>query len=87
MKYKLISKTDFNGEEYTVYKVLCKEHWYLPWKGITFDGSLQDSGYPHKWYGSKMGAIKAFKTALKEASGEVEVQKNYPIIREERIEL
>ena len=83
MKYKLISETFYDGKEYTVYKVLCKKHWYLPWEGVTFDGSLHCYDILHEWYNSKEDAINALKKALKKE----EVQKNYPVIKEEEIEL
>jgi hypothetical protein len=83
MKYKLISETFYDEEEYTVYKVLCKKRWYLPWKGIGLDGSLHCYAELHEWYNSKEDAINALKKALKE----IEIQENYPIIKEEEIEL
>ena len=83
MKYKLISKTFYDGKEYTVYKVLCKKRWYIPWEGIGLDGSLHCYVELHKWYNSKEDAINALKKELKE----IEVQKNYPVIKEEAIEL
>ena len=83
MKYKLISMTCYDKKEYTVYKVLCKKCWYLPWKGVTFDGSLHCYDIIHEWYNSKEDAISALKKALKET----EVQKNYPVIKETEIEL
>lgn len=83
MRYKLISRTFYDGKEYTVYKVLYKKRWYLPWKGIGLDGSLHYYDELHKWYTSKEDAISALKEALKE----MDIQKNYPIIKEEEIEL
>lgn len=83
MKYKLVSMTCYDGQEYTVYKVLCKKRWYLPWKGVMCDGSLHYYSELHEWYGSKEDAINALKKALKKE----EIQKNYPIIKEEYIEL
>ena len=87
MKYKLISKTFYDGKEYTVYKVLCKKRWYLPWEGIGLDGSLHCYDELHEWYNSKEDAINALKNALQEELKKIEVQKNYPIIKEEEIEL
>jgi hypothetical protein len=83
MKYKLISMTFYDRKVYTVYKVLCKKRWYLPWKGVTFNGGLHSYDVLHEWYNSKEDAINALKKVLKE----IEVQKNYPIIKEEEIEL
>ena len=83
MKYKLISKTFFSGKEYTVYKVLYKKRWSFLWKGVMCDGSLHYWSELHEWYGSKEEAISALKEALKKE----EIQKNYPIIKEEYIEL
>lgn len=83
MKYKLISMTFYDEKVYTVYKVLCKKRWYLPWKGVTINGDLHSYDTLHEWYNSKEDAINALKKALKE----IEVQKNYPIIKEEGIEL
>ena len=85
MRYKLVSKTlYYDKKEYTVYKVLCKKRWYLPWKGVTANGrSLDRYDVMQQWYISKEDAISALKEALKE----IEVQKNYPIIKEEEIEL
>lgn len=83
MKYKLVSMTCHDGKEYTVYKVLCKKRWYLPWKGVTLSGGLYCYDALHEWYNSKEDAINALKKALKE----IEVQKNYPVIKEEEIEL
>lgn len=83
MKYKLITETFYDDGEYTVYKVLCKKRWYLPWKGVTIGGDLCSYDPLHEWYNSKENAINALKKTLKE----IEVQKNYPIIKEEGIEL
>ena len=83
MKYKLISMTFYDKKEYTVYKALCKKHWYLPWEGVGLDGSLCCYDELHQWYNTKEDAINALKKVLKE----IEVQKNYPIIKEEGIEL
>lgn len=83
MKYKLISMTFYDEKEYTVYNVLCKKRWYLPWKGIGLDGSLLCYDALHEWYNTKEDAINALKKALKE----IGVQKNYPVIKEEDIEL
>lgn len=83
MKYKLISKTFYDKKEYTIYKVLYKKRWYLPWKGIGADGRLHYYDELHTWHNSKENAINALKKALKE----IEIQKNYPIIKEEEIEL
>ena len=83
MKYKLISKTFYDRKVYTVYKVLCKKRWYLPWEGIGLDGSLHCYEELHEWYSSKEDAINALKKVLKE----IDIQKNYPIIKEEEIEL
>ena len=83
MKYKLVSMTLYDKEKYTVYKVLCRKRWYLPWKGVTVGGDLHYYDPIHEWYNSKEDAINALKKALKE----IEVQKNYPIIKEEDIEL
>ena len=87
MKYKLISETFYDGKEYTVYKVLCKKRWYLPWKGVAFDGSLHCYDILHEWYNSKEAAVNALKNALQEELKKIEVQKNYPITKEEEIEL
>ena len=71
MRYKLITKTCFNGKGYTVvYKVLCKKRWYLPWKGVTFYG-IEDENLgcydeKHEWYHSKIDAINALKNAKEE---------------------
>lgn len=62
---------------------MCKKRWYLPWKGVGLDGSLLCCDALHEWYNTKEDAINALKKALKE----IEVQKNYPIIKEEGIEL
>ena len=75
--------TFYDKKEYTVYKSLCKKRWYLPWKGVGLDGSLLCYDALHEWYNTKEDAINAIKKALKE----IEVQKNYPIIKEEEIEL
>ena len=83
MKYKLVSMTLYDEKEYTLYKVLCKKRWYLPWKGVTFSGNLCSYDPIHEWYNSKEDAINALKKVLKE----IEIQKNYPIIKEEEIEL
>ena len=83
MKYKLITFTFYDENEYTVYKVLCKKSWYLPWKGLGLDGSLHYYSELHEWYGSKEEAINALKKGL----NEIEIKKNYPIIKEEYIEL
>ena len=83
MRYKLITKTFYDKKEYNVYKVLCKKRWYLPWEGIGLDGSLHYYDELHEWYTSKEDAISALKEALKE----IVIQKNYPIIKEEYIEL
>ena len=83
MKYKLVSMTLYGEKEYTLYKVLCKKRWYLPWKGVTIGGDLCSYDTLHEWYNSKEDAINALKKGLKE----IEVQKNYPIIKEEEIEL
>ena len=83
MKYKLISMTFYDKKEYTLYKVLCKKRWYSPWKGVTIFGELCSYDILHEWHNSKEDAINALKKALKE----IEVQKNYPIIKEEGIEL
>lgn len=83
MKYKLIKMTFYDEKEYTVYKVLCKKRWYLPWKGVTISGDLCSYEPLHEWYNSKEDAINALKKTLKE----IEVQKNYPVIKEKEIEL
>jgi hypothetical protein len=83
MKYKLISMTCYDKKEYTVYKVLCKKRWSLLWKGVMIDGSLHSYDNLHEWYNSKEDAINALKKVLKET----DIQKNYPIIKEEYIEL
>ena len=83
MKYKLVSMTCYDGEEYTVYKILCRKRWYLPWKGVTIGGDLCSYDPLHEWYNSKEDAINALKKTLKE----IEIQKNYPIIKEKNIEL
>ena len=83
MKYKLISMTLYGEKEYTVYKVLCKKRRYIPWKGVALDGSLCCYDELHEWYNTKEDAINALKKALKE----IEVQNNYPIIKEEEIEI
>lgn len=83
MKYKLVSMVFYGEKEYTVYKVLCKKRWYLPWKGVTVDGGLHSYDVLHEWYNSKEDAINALKKMLKR----IDVQKNYPVIKEEEIEL
>ena len=83
MKYKLISMTFYDKKEYTVYKSLCKKRWYLPWKGVTLGGDLCSYDSLHEWYNTKEEAINALKKTLKE----IEIQKNYPVIKEEEIEL
>ena len=75
--------TLYDKKEYTVYKVLCKKRWYLPWKGVTVDGSLHCYDVLHEWYNSKEDAINALRQAL----NEMEIQKNYPVTEEEEIEL
>lgn len=83
MKYKLVSMTFYDEKEYILYKVLYKKRWYLPWKGVTIGGDLCSYEPLHEWYNSKEDAINALKKTLKE----IEVQKNYPIIKEKEIEL
>ena len=83
MKYKLVSMTLYGEKEYTLYKVLCKKRWYHSWKGITIGGDLCSYDLLHEWYNSKEEAIAALKKVL----NEIDIQKNYPIIKEEEIEL
>lgn len=83
MKYKLVSMTLYGEKEYTLYKVLCKKRWYHSWKGVTIGGNLYSYDTMHQWYNSKEEAINALKKVLKE----IEVKKNYPVIKEEEIGL
>lgn len=76
MKYKLISMTFYDGKEYTLYKVLCKKRWFLPWKGVALDGSLCSYDTLHEWYNSKEEAIAALKKVLKETDIQKKISDN-----------
>lgn len=62
MKYKLVSMTLYGEKEYTVYKVLCKKRWYLPWKGVTIGGNLCSYDLLHEWYSRYTTGDYQYKT-------------------------